>query len=441
VNLWDAIKSRMRHSRYGGSTTAPSGPLSDWLHFGHFPGTGFDYAGVAGDVRLNAVVQACLAWIQRTFPEAPVQVVKVDAAGEENEVPGHGLTKLMRAPNPATTAANFWEQVLADFIPTGNAYARKIRNAAGKVIEVWNVPETRIRPQWDTSGREFIGHYLISIDGQPEKVPVADIIHFKFGRNPQNERLGWSPLLAGLREVAALNAGGAFRGALLHNHAAASYLVTPKEGQSWTPDQARALESRWFSKLKGDGAGKPIFSNTPLEAALLNYSPKDLDLAVMLHWDSDTLASLLGLSAQVLNLTSGHEAKTYANYAEAREAAYEQCILPLKGIMAAWLQLQLLPDFGDPETERVAHDLSQVRILQEDQNKLWGRVNDAMKCPTRYLTVNEARALLGQPSLGKEYDTLEGPEPETPAFQPESSGDAAVQVEQPEPAVRSSNGR
>jgi hypothetical protein len=81
--------------------------------------------------------------------------------------------------------------------------------------------------------------------------------------------------------------------------------------------------------------------------------------------------------------------------AEAREAAYEGNIIPTQAMFADELDIQLLPDFGNSETERTDWDYSKVRVLQDDENKR------AIKWSTLYqaglVKRSEAKADMGLP--------------------------------------------
>jgi hypothetical protein len=81
---------------------------------------------------------------------------------------------------------------------------------------------------------------------------------------------------------------------------------------------------------------------------------------------------------------------------QAREAAYESMIVPIQRLLAAELQT-LVPDFGDPRRLKIGFDLSQVRVLQEDQNPLFERLN-----ATLWMTVDGKRAAAGLEPLDGE---------------------------------------
>lgn len=64
---------------------------------------------------------------------------------------------------------------------------------------------------------------------------------------------------------------------------------------------------------------------------------------------------------------------THNTMRELREQAAESFLIPHYRVMAGELQSQLLPEFGDTKNLIVAHDLSQVRVLQDDRVALFER--------------------------------------------------------------------
>ena len=127
---------------------------------------------------------------------------------------------------------------------------------------------------------------------------------------------------------------------------------------------------------------------------------------------------------------------TFANMGEAREMAYESNIIPTQRIFAATLKKQLLNvDFNRvdgrmrkrPRTLKLGFDTSQVRVLQEDENKKverlnlgvqggWVRVAEARR--SQDLTVNEFdEVYLRNPAQIEVQADEKRPEPE-----PEETG-------------------
>ena len=58
------------------------------------------------------------------------------------------------------------------------------------------------------------------------------------------------------------------------------------------------------------------------------------------------------LNGMVVNLAVGVEQRTFANYEEARKAAYEDGLIPMQGEIAHTINHHLMALFGDPVTLR-----------------------------------------------------------------------------------------
>src|SRR5690348_3217798 len=88
------------------------------------PQTKFDYQTAVGEPILNSAVAACINWILRTFPEAPLLLQKKDASkgGVYVPVEEHPLTDLIHNPNPYYNETILWMGTLLSFNLNGNAY-------------------------------------------------------------------------------------------------------------------------------------------------------------------------------------------------------------------------------------------------------------------------------------------------------------------------------
>jgi HK97 family phage portal protein len=397
VSLRSAIKNfRALFPAFGGQGLHRGG-IADWITWN--AGQDYDYVAAAGELHRNGVCMACAAWIMRAFPEPALQVVKEEReTGEENEVPGHPLTLALRRPNDFYGSDCLWQRVVFDRCLHGQAFIYKERNAAGKIIALWHIPQHRLMPQWPPDGKTFIDHFLFTVDQRQERIPTRDLVHFRFAGDPHHERSGLASLGAGLREIAQLNEGANYRGALLRNMGVPSHIIQGKDPtRPISAEQARQLHALWAERVSGSNRGKPIIPNWAIEAVKIGMSPAELDLGSMTYESADLICSLFGLSSMVVGISSGSEHKTYANYREAKEGATENALVPAWKQIAQDLTLQLLPDYGGAEDEMVAFDTSKVRALQEDQTQLWGRIDSAIK--TGWVQINEGRALVNLPPV------------------------------------------
>lgn len=360
------------------------------------PRTERDYHRAVGDGSGSNIVQAVILWIARTFPEAPL-VVR-DAEG--NVIVNHPMTLLVRRPNPYYTGLELWQATLTDYITTGNAYWIKARNGRGKPLELWWMPARYITPAWDEGSEEFITHYEYTVDGATQRFERADVVHFRYGLDPINPRRGLSPIGSALREIFTDDEAANFTASLLTNLGVPGVILSPGTDDGMIdPDDAEAMKAGFRKQFGGDKRGEPMIISTKASVHVLSFTPQQMDLKALRRIPEERVSALLGIPAVVVGLGAGLDRSTYNNMAEAREQAYESNIIPTGRLLAAALDLQLLPDFDTNRGNATGFDYSGVRVLQDDQDKLFERLGKAVDYG--YMTVAEARTAVGlesQPS-------------------------------------------
>lgn len=426
---------RQSYSYYGGGSLwgwPRFDNLQDpWPRHGHsgVPGSSVDYQALAGDLKRNSVVSACVGWMGRTFPEPRLRVMRRSGDGDSEEVKDHPLVRLLDRPNPHFSGDRLWQVTLQDYVTTGNAYWVKQRSRSGKVAEVWYRPEAMIEPEWDEAGREYITGYAYKVDGKRVPVPLEDVIHFRFGVHPDNERLGWSPLLAGVREVASLNAGATYRAALYRNGGRPAYALVPQDKDAAEdiagPDGesiARRLKELWNQLYNTDTAGGLFVPTFAAKLEKVGFSPEEMDIVHMLEWDTDMVCALLGLNSMVVGLPAGEKGRTYANMGEALRDAYQGNIKPTQKLFAEDLGVYLLREFSTDESEYVDWDYSRVDAFKDEEKARWERALAGLE--KKLLTRNEARAIVGYKELTPEQEEEFMPVAPPPA---ESRGDQQAQ--------------
>ncbi len=360
--------------------------------------TQYDYAGQVGDGRGNAIVVACLQWIARTFPEAPVQVLRRDAQGAETEIAGHAMIQRIERPNRYYSGELLWRATLADLVSAGNAYWLKLRNRYGAIVELWWLPQILVEPRWPIDGSEYISHYEYLANGQIITIAPGDIVHFRDGLDPNNTRKGLSPLASLAREIFTDDEAANWSASLLKNMGVPGVIIVPGDGETTvTPEDAKAIKRDFADKFGGDHKGEPMVLSAKAAIQVVSFNPQQMDLKTLRRLPEERVSAVLGTPAVVVGLGAGLDRSTFANFSEAREAAYESNIIPTQRLLGAELKVQLLPDFEpDPDVSafRVGFDLTNVRILQEDQDRLWTRVDTAVR--GGWLTVKRAKELVGE---------------------------------------------
>jgi HK97 family phage portal protein len=375
-SLWTTLRDRLTFQPPGRlgrkdlalSVIDPQQARDDW-QWGGYPSTDRNLRTDAGDVRLNAIVMVCLQWIARNFPDAPPVVRKTSVSPPEI-VPGHPLVQLLKAPNPFYGGRLLWQPTLFDFVLTGNAYWIKHWNAGGTRPQAlyWE-PSSNVRP---VGTRDvFLTGYELWRDNAWQPLALGQVVHFRDGIDPTDQRRGRSPLAAALGEIFTDNEAAMFTASLLRNVAVPSLLVSPKDSNGSIPDPQQ-VKDLLVRKTRGDDRGAPLVFEEAMQVDRLSFTPAELDLGALRETPEERVPALLGLNRMALGL--GKDPK-YSNMKEAREAAYEENLIPLQALLGDVIGAQLLPDLGDPATEECGWDYRLVRVLQPDENALWDRLS------------------------------------------------------------------
>jgi HK97 family phage portal protein len=358
----------------------------------NLPRTKFDFMSEVGDGTGSSTVMAPLLWIMRTFPEAPPMLWDKLPDGSEEAIRDHDLLRILRRPNDFYTGRQLWMATMTDWHVDGNAYWLKIRDRGGRVKQLWWVPHWMMEPFGDENA--FITHYGywpngrsmtearlgIGGGGAPIYVDPSEVVHFRFGLDPNNSRKGYAPLKSVLREVFTDDEAANFTASLLRNMGVPGIIMSPDTEHPPEEEDVKAMKAYIKANYGADNRGEVLVVSGPTKVQQFGFSPEQLMLKELRRIPEERVSAVLGVPAMVAGLGAGLERSTFTNYGEAREAAYEQSIIPSQSHAAEDIQFTLLPDFGiDPWTTRFGFDLSNVRALQGDVDALWLRLDKAVR--------------------------------------------------------------
>ena len=350
-----------------------------------------------GNGLANSIVGGCLRVLSTKFPEAPPVVYEDEEGGESQIIFGHSASKLLRRPNPYMT----WGAIASYGVMSGQAegdvYLLVIRNAAGEPVSLWPLNPNLIEIKTPQDGSEFISRYDYSPQGRPLPLtPVEDIIHLKpYGLDHEDYRHGYAPLKTVLKEVLTDEEASQFSAALLTNLGIPGVVVSPKDKDSSIGEaQAIRMQETFRKKFTGRNRGEPYISSGAVDIKVLAFTPEQMNLTELRRIPEERVSAATGVPAILAGLGAGLERATYANVKELRESMTEDTLVPT---WAEWgEQLTVLffePNYDPPPNQRIGFDLSKVRALQDDRDKLvtrWGGMVD-----NTIATVGEGRAAMG----------------------------------------------
>jgi HK97 family phage portal protein len=338
------------------------------------PGSQKDWVSVAGDIMLNSIVAISMDFFIRAYSEARPMVYRL-IPGSETEYekdPNHPMLALLANPQYGLAPSRFWSNVIIDYKTSGNVYIRKIRKSTnGPVIGLQFLPYQTCAPQGD--GKNPLTHYNYMNDGQIYSIKLQDMIHIAYARDPEDMRLGRSPLMSTLREIATDNQTSSTSYGMMKNSGLPSLLVGPDatdQAVDVSDDDLRTLKKRLQDSFTGDNAGSVAVMSGPFKVEKVSHTPSDMAFDVVRHTPEERITAALGLNCLVLNLSAGLQNSTYNNLQEATQNAWDNGVIPLLRVIAESITQELLPEFPETiEGDFFDFDLSDIKALKDDSYK------------------------------------------------------------------------
>lgn len=333
-----------------------------------FRGTERDYATAVGDLTKSSIMMAAVTAVGSSISEAELQVRKFEDK-QEITIDNHAMVRLWERPNPFYDSPTMLKAISTSWVIADNAYLLKERNGAGKVVELWYEPHDTIRAVYPADGREYITNYEIHRGPDWIPVPVEDVIHFRNGLDPANPRYGLASTPAVFREIFGDNESANWYANLMANDAGFRYFLSidNKAGELGQED-INNIKKLLMAQVKGDKKfTPPIITNA--EPKKLQFSPNELDLRKQRYLAEERFCAVKHIPGVCLEFGSAGEHSIYNNVAQAQERFTEHYLAPFWKHIAATLTLSLLPEFDDNPEHYVYYDTSDVKALQEDEDK------------------------------------------------------------------------
>lgn len=338
----------------------------------------------------SSVVVAPLQWMTRNFPDAPLRI-RVKKGKDYTEIepgdagPGALLT-VWANPNEYYDGRTLMKALLADYKTTGEAFVLKIRAGGSKRwVSSWWAPSWSMTARWPEDGTEFISHWEYNIDGVPQRVETEDVIHFRDGIDPINSRRGFCAFKSLVREVFTDEEASTFTAALLSNLGVPGVVISPAaatmgQGGRGVILDGDKVKQAYRQSFGGENRGEAMVLTAPTDIHVMSFNPQQLTLRDLRKLPEERVSGVFGIAAIVSSFGAGLDRSTFANFGEAREASYEEGLIPVQNDFASVLKQVGLTEFvSDTKTYIVDFDLSEVRVLQEDQAKLWERSLNALE--------------------------------------------------------------
>jgi len=329
----------------------------------------------------------------RRMPNARRMAVKsLVKAGELEEITSHPALDLLARPNGyyQTTYADFVVAHGLSMLLAGEAFYEPKGDRGGAPSEIYIIPPHDLVQIRATDGNPLPGFEHRTIRDLKFKYspdPAETEIFFAKTYDPVNPLRGLSPLEAALRSIDLNNEARAYNVGFMKNAGVPPMLITGEFSEA----EAESLREGYAQEVGGSqNAGRII----TLSGRDLKTTQLSIDNAKML-W-ADTIA----LSAKEIGLTFGvpgemlgdGAARTFSNYAEARQSVYLDRILPMLDAMYAAWNSGWLTRFG--EGLFLDYDSDQMLPIQEAVARRYDTMGKAT-----WLSIDEKRVATGYEEL------------------------------------------
>lgn len=342
----------------------------------------------------NEIVFSCIEALATSAAEPRMRFRQAKAWYYEGRI-----LDLMRNPNPFMDGFEFWATVILYRALAGNAYGLKVRSASGKVVELWLMRPDRVRIVPDS--QEFIRHFEYDTGvGEPVKIPVADVIHWKT-RNPVSDFYGMPPLMAAAPRVDIDNYMKDFVKSYFTNAGVPAGLLSLKGPLN--EDGKKEIKRRFRNDYGGARGWHELLIIDNTEATFTpmtqNLGPSGLIVPELNKLSATRICAVFGVPPALLGLDDAPT--SYAAMEMVQRFFWDNTLAPLYKDLAGPMnsrpgdtrRMGLTVDFGG--VDEIGFDLTDVRALREDVDKVQARERaNLMACG---MTVEEFREASGRP--------------------------------------------
>jgi len=296
------------------------------------------------------------------------------ANGFYQDLPNHPLIRLLDNPNPWVSRGQLWGSVVMDRALAGNSYLVKVRAQPPfrpEVLELWRLRPDRVRVVPDP--KKFIAAYEYRAGSETVTFEPKDIIHFKT-RHPLNDYYGMPPLMAIAGRVDIDDYMRSFLQSFFERGGTGPGSILSVK-QRLSQEAKDEIRTRFRQQFGGAGGyhemmvldqAESTYQQMGLNRGLRDALPKELDAM-----QEARIAMVFGIPGSILGLLIGYETSSYANKRQDWQVFWDLTMTPLLSDLDDVLNLQLVPDFA--MIDEVLFDLSDIRALQEDVDKLHDR--------------------------------------------------------------------
>lgn len=312
---------------------------------------------------------------------------------EYDRILQHPILDLLDKFNSINTASEAFYLTCANIELAGDSFLLKDRPVQPSEMYVLDPTCVTVNPKSDGFGVQSYD-YKRTVDGKTTTItyPPELIIHIKTP-NPENPLRGKSTVAATATSIDTSNLAQEFLKTFFKNGAIVNFALSTD--QRITPDEIRRIEQQLKRNYGGvANAFKTLILGGGFDVKEIQHTNKDMAVLELENAMRDKIMAMFKNTKTSLGIV---EDVNRAN-AEASMAAWKQNVIkPKITRIVDSLNEYLVPDYGNNLL------LGFKDPVPEDRA---GKIAEATSLVNTVISVNEARTVLGYPTLGPEFDVL-----------------------------------
>jgi len=346
----------------------------------------------------NLIAFRSIYMVAQAVSTVPWNVFKKDKDGDAVLLDSGDIFDLIKRPNPSQGFSGLMSDTTSYYLLQGNSYVERVKlqtgSEKGLPKELYSLRPDRMKIV--TNSTSVIGYKYgegvsaVTFDVDPI-TKQSDILHLKTF-NPLDDFYGFPATMAAAGNIDNSNDALSWNRSMYKNGARPGNIITME--RSMAPEQYTRFKEQMQDKYTGPkNAGKTMILDNLGEGKVsmqtYGWSPKEVDFLESNREDARRISMAYGVPAQLLGIPGDN---TYSNMKEARQAFWEDTVLPLltylKDEFNNWM-------FND--------NLEYIEFSAEGVPAFADKRNTHLKMieASTVLTLNEKRKELG-------YESIEG---------------------------------
>ena len=353
-----------------------------------YEGLNYSYAAL---YRTQPNVRTCVDFLARNVAQLGLHVYRRVSNTDRQRLTAqdHELARLIERPNPWTTTYRLIEALISDMAIYWNHYWLKIEDEIAG-LKVIRIPPELVTPLG--TGNAPSAYQVSFADGiriyQPD-----EIVHFR-GYNPDDARMGLSPLETLRRVLAEEQAMGDYRENFWKNSARMNGLIErPKDAPTWSADVRKRFMDDWKAAYSGAAnSGATGLLEDGMTWKQMSFNAQESEYLGGRKLTREECARAYHIPLPMVGIL---DHATFSNVKEQHKNLYQDCLGPWLRMVEEDIELQVLSEM--PERENVYCEFNIDEKLAGSFEEQMSALNSAIGRP--YMTPNEGRAKLNLPAI------------------------------------------